>query len=220
MAKIFAKARRDMYFQYLLRALPSPKGHSMRISAHLFLLGCCAMAIPAAASSLAQACTGTLLHAAPAAIDARAVWLNERLAKWPGAGDGGAFKLYHSPNGGIVATPGGAVRGAAGALTLLRHEGALDPAAAARFGYLGAGPTLALDDADLAQMPALHRAQLVLVHEDAGGSVRMATRLQAAGALDALFAAAAGAPGLGALPDAHHTAFGLWAPTAQQVTLC
>ena len=192
----------------------------MRISAHLLLLGSCVLALPAGASSLAQTCSGALLAAAPTTVEARAVWLNGRLATWPGASEGGSFKLYHSPRGSIIAAPGAQVRGAAGALRMQRHEGAVDAAAATRFKYVAAGPTLALDDADLAQMGALHREQLVLVQEDADGTVRMATRLQAAGALDDLFAAAASAPGLGVAPGPRHTSFGLWAPTAQNVTLC
>jgi pullulanase len=187
----------------------------MRFSPHFLLLGC-ALAAQAGASTLEQSCNSSVLAAAPAALEARAVWLDRRLVKWPGAQDAGIFKLYHSPTGAIVARPNAKVSGAAGALPMQRHAATI----AARFKYLGDGPTLALDGEAVAQMPALHRQQLVLVQEEADGTVRAATRLQAAGALDDLFAAAGSAPGLGVMPGPLHTDFGLWAPSAQQVTLC
>jgi pullulanase len=46
--------------------------------------------------------------------------------------------------------------------------------------------------ADLPRLPALHQQQLVLVQEDAAGRVQNATTAQMAGALDDLYAAAAG----------------------------
>lgn len=168
-----------------------------------------------------QACDApgfaTTLHAAPATSEARAVWLDRRLVQWPGMASEGRFRLYHSPLGAIAATPGAQVQGAAGALDLVLHTGAVPTAAAARFKYVGAGPVLALNNADLAQ---LQREQLVLVREDAGGTVLAATRLQAAGALDDLYAAAQRIPDLGATPGANGTGFALWAPTAQQAAVC
>lgn len=183
-----------------------------------------AMCSHASAAAPLDACNGTgfqsVLQASPASVEARAVWLNGRLARWPGATGQGVFKLYHSPNGSIVATPNAKVSGASGALVMQAFAGAPDAGSAARFKYVGAGPTLAVADADLARLPALHREQLVLVQENPDGTVRAATRLQAAGALDDLFAPAAAAPGLGAVPAKRKTAFGLWAPTAQQVQVC
>ncbi len=162
----------------------------------------------------------TVLHAPGERFESRAVWLNRRLAKWPGADSSGVFKLYHSPHGSISAYPGGAVSGAAGALTLDVFADAVPTADAARFKYVGAGVVLAVRDADLAQLPLLHRQQLVLVQESAGGKVRAATALQVAGALDDLFAAAEKAPDLGVAVGRHSTAFKLWAPTAQQAAVC
>ena len=191
-------------------------------SLHLILLG--AACPHASASPLIEACNSaafqSVLAGSPAPFEARAVWLDRRLATWPGAKPGGVFKLYHSANGGITATPNQKVSGAAGALPMQVYTGAVESAAATRFKYVGAGATLALADADLARMPALHRQQLVLVQEDGDGTVRAATRLQSAGALDDLFAAAGKVDGLGAVPGKHRTSFGLWAPTAQQVHLC
>jgi pullulanase len=158
----------------------------------------------------------TVLQPSAASFEARAVWLDRRLAKWPGADGSGVFKLYYSPAGSINAFPGGAVTGAAGALTL---DITADPAAA-RFKYLGAGVVLKLRDADLGQLPTLHRQQLVLVQESANGQVRAATRIQSAGALDDLYAAAGAAPDLGVMAGKRGSAFKLWAPTAQQVAVC
>jgi hypothetical protein len=131
----------------------------------------------------------TVLNVAPATLDARAIWLDRRLVKWPGAVKGTRFRLYHSPSAAIVATPATRVTGAAGSIELDVFVGALPAAAAARFKYLGDGPVLAVKDADLARMPSLHREQLVLVQETADGTVHSATRLQVAGALDDIYAA-------------------------------
>ncbi len=190
---------------------------------HITLLGgsACAHAGP---TLPLEVCNGaafqTVLQASPLSVEARAVWLNRRLARWPGADTVGAFKLYHSPAGTINATPGAKVTGATGALTLQLYTDTIAAPIAARFKYVAAGPTLSVADADLARMASLHRQQLVLVREDADGTVRAATRLQAAGAIDDLFAAAGNATGLGAIVGKRKTTFGLWAPTAQNVHVC
>jgi pullulanase/glycogen debranching enzyme len=159
-------------------------------------------------------------HASPSSLEARAAWLDRRLAKWPGALAEGNFRLYYSPVASIAAPVGARVSGAAGALALDVFAGAVPAPAAARFKYLADGPILAVKHADLARLPDLHRQQLVLVQEAPDGTVRAATRLQAAGALDDLYAAAANADGLGVSVDRRRTAFRLWAPTAQQAAVC
>lgn len=153
-------------------------------------------------------------------LDARAVWLDKRLVRWPGAAPDARYRLYHSPTGAIVAKPGSKVAGAAGSLKLDISPTAVPQAAAERFKWVAAGPTLRVVDTDLARLPALHREQLVLVQEDASGAVIAATRIQSAGALDDLYAAAEGIPDLGATPTGKKTDFRLWAPTARQVALC
>jgi pullulanase len=158
-------------------------------------------------------------HPAAGRFDARAVWLDRRLVKWPGAGGGGTFRVYHSKTGAITAAPGAGVGGADGFIQL-EPAGAPPPAAAARFRYLADGPVLHVSDADSAALPGLHRRQLVLVHEDAAGKVLDATRIQAAGALDDLYAAAAELTNLGVDVDADGTRFSVWAPTAQQAAVC
>ena len=160
------------------------------------------------------------LAAAPQTFEARAVWLDRRLAKWPGAPTDRSYRLYHSPVAGIVAKVGGKVHGAAGALQLDVVKGAVPPAAAERFKYLPEGAVLAVREADLERLPALHREQLVLVREAPDSTVLAATRLQAAGALDDLYAAAEQVPDLGATPTKKRTGFKLWAPTARQAAVC
>ena len=183
-----------------------------------------ALASPAHAAISLQACDSpsfaTVLHAAPVKLEARAVWLDRRLAQWPGMASEGRFRLYHSPLGAIDATAGAKVRGAAGSLDLALHGGAVPAPAAQRFKYVAAGPVLAVNEADLPRIALLHREQLVLVREDANGIVLAATRLQGAGALDDLYAAAQVLPDLGATPGKSATTFQLWAPTAQQAAVC
>jgi pullulanase/glycogen debranching enzyme len=161
-----------------------------------------------------------VLHPAAAKFEARAVWLDRRLAKWPGADAGASFRLYYSATGAITAPLGGKVDGAAGALALDVFKGDIAEDTAARFKYLAQGPVLAVRDADLARLPGLQRQQLVLVQEAPDGTVLAATRLQVAGALDDLYAAAANLGDLGVSVDRNRTAFRLWAPTAQQAAVC
>ncbi|MGX4643634.1 alpha-1,6-glucosidase domain-containing protein [Massilia sp. SYSU DXS3249] len=171
-----------------------------------------------------QACDSptfaAVLHPAAQAFEARAVWLDRRLAQWPGAVDAGVFRLYHSPTGAIKAAADAKVSGAAGSLLLDVFKGAVPAAAAQRFKYVGAGAVLSVKEADLPRLAGLHREQLVLVREALDGTVLAATRLQAAGALDDLYAAAENVPDLGASPAKGRIGFKLWAPTAQQAAVC
>jgi pullulanase len=183
--------------------------------------GACAAISPEACDSKAFQ---TVLSPSAASFDARAVWLDRRLLAFPGAAADGVFKLYHSPAGAIAAPVGGKVSGSMGALTLGLFKGSVPAPLAERFKWVGPGPVLELDANDVSKMGELHRGQLVLVQEDAQGIVRAATRVQVAGALDDLYAAAAGLDKLGvdiAGGAANkRTAFSVWAPTAQQAAVC
>jgi len=185
---------------------------------------CVALAMPAKASPTLADCdaTGhaTVLQPAPATelLEARAIWLDARLLRWPGVGAGGRFRLYHSASSRMTAAPGAQVAGADGALDLDVHTGAPPPAVAARFPHVAAGITLQAP-ADAGSLRKLHREQLLLVQEDAGGRVVRARRLQSPGALDELYATAANVE-LGATVAAGRTKFALWAPTARNVALC
>ncbi len=185
---------------------------------------CAAMATPAAASPTVVDCDvaghATVLQPAPASapLEARAIWLDARLLRWPGVEAGGRFRLHHSASGQAVAIPGLPVSGADGALDLTVHAGELPPAIAGRFRHVAAGVTLQVQ-ADADTLRRLHQEQLLLVQEDADGRVMRATRLQSPGALDDLYADAANAQlGVTVAPD--QTKFALWAPTARNVALC
>jgi pullulanase len=151
-------------------------------------------------------------------LDARAVWLNKQLVKWPRVAAGaGAVKMYHSATGQILAPKDGKVTGADGSLTLDSFTGTVPAAAATRFKWVEAGAVLAVKDADLARLPTLHKSQLVLVQENAAGDVQNATTAQVAGALDDLYATAEAVTDLGVTVASSSTRFKLWAPTAQKV---
>ncbi len=151
--------------------------------------------------------------------DARAYWLNGSLIQYPKIDNGGVFKLYHSATGQIRAAKDSAVTGADGSITLDVFGGTVPADAALRFKYVPAGVVLQVKAGDRAQLPTLLKSQLVLVQENAGGEVQNATTAQLAGALDELYAAAAGVNDLGVRPTNAGTTFKLWAPTAQKVSV-
>ncbi|MBM3266944.1 MAG: DUF3372 domain-containing protein [Candidatus Sericytochromatia bacterium] len=160
-----------------------------------------------------------ILRPAGPRMDARAVWLDRKFLRWPGAAATGRFRLHYGP-GGLQARRGARVSGGAGAIDLAPAQQAPPADLAGRFAYLGAGPLLALHGRDLARVPDLLRMELVLTREAADGTVEDATRPQMAGVLDALYAPAAERAALGALPGSRGTRFALWAPTAHRVAAC
>jgi pullulanase len=151
--------------------------------------------------------------------DARAVWLNKTLVKWPRLATSGSVRLYHSASGQIAVGLDAPVSGADGFITLDAFTGTVPAADAQRFKYVASGAVFSVRAADVARLPALHQQQLVLVQEDAAGKVQNATTAQIAGALDDLYAAAHNVPDLGAVARNGSTSFKLWAPTAQNVSL-
>jgi len=142
-----------------------------------------------------------ILHANPAALPAQAIWRDRATLTWPGASPDGTFKLYYSAGAALHVEVGARVAGASGSLPL-------------------AGTPSGLRLADAARLPALLRGQLVLVQEAPDGAVIAATRIQAAAALDDLYARAADVAALGVTVAKKQTGFKLWAPTAQQVAVC
>lgn len=152
--------------------------------------------------------------------DARAVWLDRSLVRWPKVDGSGTFKLYHSAQGQVVARRGAAVTGADGALALEVYTGPLPPEVAARFGWVGTGVTLRVPAAADAALASLLRDQLVLVQEDAQGKVQGATTAQLAGQLDDRYQAAGAVTDLGVSLGRGRTTFKVWAPTARQVGVC
>ena len=179
------------------------------------------------AAALRQACDApghaTVLRAdttsAPAAT---ALWLDATRLQWPGAPAAGRYRLLQAAAGGIVATPGQPAQGADAALALQPATQPLSADLQGRHRHLADGVRLALAPADAtpARLQALHQGQLLLVQEDDAGRVLQATGLQAAAALDDLYAPAEALADLGVTPTAATTRFRLWAPTAQAVHLC
>ena len=152
--------------------------------------------------------------------DARAVWMSRRLLRWPQQSASGTYRLYHSASGRIVHRVGRVVLGADAVLTLDVVAAPVPVALAERYRHVGDGAVLAVRKQDLPMLPSLHRGQLLLVQEDSKGVVRAATALQVAAAFDDLYPGAAAIEDLGVRVTAQQTGFSLWAPSAQQVSLC
>ncbi len=155
---------------------------------------------------------------------AQAVWLNRQWLQWPEvatpqAGSAG-FKLYYAKAGQLQIQVGQQAKGFDGAIPLAQASSPVPSALATRFKYLPAGVVLQVPAADVARIGAVLQQQVLLVQEDAAGRVTRVAPLQIAGALDDLYAQAAGVQDLGATVAAKQTKFKLWAPTAQTVTLC
>ncbi len=185
---------------------------------------------PTLADCLAPGMASPLLPEAQALPEARGIWLDATRIQWPGAAPAaageGRVRLLWAAGPTLHTEPGGIARGAERSLVLQPDPTPLPAALAMRFRHLlpGARWRLPADAATPEQLRALHRGQLRLVIEDSAGRITAATRLQAAGALDDLYAAAATAPqALGVTPTLrapHAARFTLWAPTAQQVAVC
>jgi pullulanase len=166
---------------------------------------------PAFATTLAPA-------ASDAAAPARAVWLSRSRIQWPGVAAAGRFVLAASASAALVAKVGEPLAGADDTLALSAATEPLSPALAQRFKYVGAG--VVLQAADPARVMRALRAQALVVREDDQGRVLEASGLQVAGALDDLYAAAAGLADLGVTLAPAATRFAVWAPTAQAVHVC
>ncbi|MFM2069363.1 MAG: hypothetical protein RLZZ584_4272, partial [Pseudomonadota bacterium] len=109
------------------------------------------------------------------------------------------YRLVASARGQLVAVPGQSVTGADASLPLgVVAPASLPAGVSARYAWLPDGLVLKVAGADRARLKALHRSQLLLVHENAAGQVLDATALQHALALDELYAAATQVSDLGA----------------------
>ena len=213
-------------FLRLCAAVAGPAPGRLLLAALCGLAGAWwAPAAAADAAALRAACDApghaTVLRADAAVHPAAAVWLDARHLQWPGAPQGGRYRLLQAANGGIDATPGQPARGVDQAWALQGPGDLLPADVLLRHRHLGDGARLALPAATTpAQLQALHRGQLLLVQEDDAGRVLQATGLQAAAALDDLYAPAEALSDLGVTLAAATTRLRLWAPTAQAVHLC
>jgi pullulanase len=154
-------------------------------------------------------------------LEARGIWLDARTVRWPEAPAptaGERYVVYGSPTGALRLAKGEVVGGATDTVRLEPYVAPLTAATAARVRHVGAGVTLRIPPSR--RQPYRATGQLVLVREDATGRLVDVTGTQRALALDALHGAQAQAITLGAAPTATSTTFALWAPTAQQVSVC
>ena len=186
-----------------------------------------AAAAASAGGAAANVCSGPLesvLSASPALpaamAQARAAWLDAGRLRWAGQGGDARWRLLYSRTGQLRLALGAVASGADAALVLKVAPDAPATDAMLRYSHIGAGVTLAVRLLDRRRLPEMHRGQLILVREDAQGRVLAATAVQAAGALDALYAGAERVADLGATLRGQRTGFMLWAPTAQRVWLC
>ncbi len=176
-------------------------------------------AAPSLADCDAAAFAQTLATQRAAAMPAKAIWFSADTIRWPNAPSDGNYRLYFSKNAAIVAAPGSVVSGADGSHRLNQRVTPLPEAITERFRYVASGATLDAASVSPMKWKSLHRAQLVLVREDAERRVIDATALQSPAALDALYSDAK-ALQLGAISTSRRTQFALWAPTAQRVSMC
>ncbi|MBH9552829.1 alpha-1,6-glucosidase domain-containing protein [Inhella gelatinilytica] len=158
-----------------------------------------------------------LPHAGAAVLNAQAYGVSAELFRWPGQPLDGQFRLLHSAQGGIQVAVGEQAQGFDSSFPLAASSRDLP----AGFTWLGAGPTLqwAAPLDRTAQLEVL-RGQTILVREDERGNVLAATRIQMAGALDALFADAAEPLSFGIVSRPDRTEGRVWAPTARTVEVC
>jgi pullulanase/glycogen debranching enzyme len=182
---------------------------------------------PSLAAPVADLCNSTdpstVLQANPQALPAQAHWLHGALLQWPAhtaLTNGHRFSLLASPKSRLQVQLGRPAEGVEQRWPLRISPGPLSPALRQRFDFLKPGVLLQMPPLPGATQRALHTQQTVLVEEDAQGRVVAATRVQAAGALDALFAPSAQAVHLGPSFHGQQVKLALWAPTAQQVQLC
>ncbi len=106
------------------------------------------------------------------------------------------------------------------ALRLKPVSGGLTAAQRAAYPNLVSYAAFAVDPADRSKATAALRGDLVLTERAAGGDVVATTGVQAAGALDAIYAPKAGHARLGAVTDrAGRPTLSVWAPTARTVAL-
>src|SRR5690606_23970331 len=97
------------------------------------------------------------LHAEHAGLPhhARALWLDDRRIRWPGATPGARYRLHHSARAALVVKLGAPVTGADDSLVLESIPdgtvGSSDP----RHAWAGSGPELTLREADLARIAEL-----------------------------------------------------------------
>ena len=152
----------------------------------------------------------------PAPLDASAKWLAPDQLKWVDAPAADQYALYHAHAATLQLQPGQSVGGFDTRIPLTAHASVARSQRASATHSL----TLKLPAAQQDAIASLLSGQLVVAALDRDNRVIAATGIQLAALLDQQFAAAGKVSDLGATPSRQHTRFKLWAPTAQQVSLC
>jgi pullulanase-type alpha-1,6-glucosidase len=153
--------------------------------------------------------------APPNLREQRAQWLRRSLLAWDLPDDAASwtFRLYHAPDGGMVATADGVTGGASVPLTL--DPAGLPEDVRQAYPHLASYEALQVPDADVA---AMLTGQVAVAAFDAQGRLADATSVQIHGVLDDVYAAALSAK-LGPTWTGARPSLKLWAPTAKNVVL-
>jgi pullulanase len=152
------------------------------------------------------------LENAPVTIEgAKAHWITDKVIAFNA---GGTVRLHYSDTAAIEldATSGELTGGTAVELTSTTVTDAIRAA----FPHLAAYAMWTVPDS--VDTKAILKQQLIVTDTNASARLTAATKVQTRGALDAIYATAAGAASLGAT-TAGTTTFALWAPTARDVSV-
>jgi pullulanase len=156
--------------------------------------------------------------------DARAVWLNQSMLRWPGPSRSGKFKLYIDGSGRLSIEKGKKVRSQDHyqVIELTVFDAPLNETIATRFKYVGPGLNLQIKPQPQRKWSSrgLFMNNIVVVHEDNDGTVLDFTATQIAGALDSAYSSAEKETDFGLSFPNNIAQFKLWAPTARKIWVC
>ncbi|MGY4517444.1 pullulanase [Lysobacter sp. HA18] len=173
---------------------------------------------PTAADCNAKATSSLLASAADGRSDARAYWLDSATLRWPGKSPGAQYRLAASRNAALRIDRHQRLQGADLSLPLTQSDARLTGDVAKAFGFVPAGAQFALEHDKARTVRKNIAAQWWMVEQDANGRVTDATYIQSPGLLDAAFDGDRAT--LGPQVERTATSFGVWAPTARNVSLC
>ncbi len=142
----------------------------------------------------------------------QAHWVTANTLAWNVSTTDMNFALYYAASGGIEADGTALVGGEMIPLTI--NDAGLDEATRAKFPHLANFKALTINEENLALVPELLKAQVVIAAMDENGVLVNATSIQIPGALDDLFTYNGE---LGIVWDGDVPTISVWAPTAKYV---
>lgn len=153
--------------------------------------------------------------APPNLRERRSHWLRRDLVAWdlPAAAPDWTFRMFHAPQGGLVATTDGVSGGES--LPVRLEPAGLPDDLRQRYPQLASYQAFRVPTADLG---GILTGQVAVAAFDASGKLADATGLQIPGVLDDLYAGAQ-AQALGPTWRGQRPSLALWAPTAKSVSL-